>query len=290
MSTRPATPPEAVERYRLGVVQLEIRTRRADDNRRRAAQLVARCAAAGCALVVLPEAFQTGLDLPRASTLAEPIPGPGSEWLSHLARTHGVHLAGGLLEGSGDQVFSSIVLVDDRGRLLTVYRKNFLVVEERPFLTPGREVAPVVATSLGRLGLLAGYDIHFPEVSRPLFAQGVDLLIYSAQLLRPFARSIRIMALSRSAESSCHLALASATGENTLAQLTFMGGSLILQSPVGVRRFGDELYGRQPVLAEAGVAEEILTAEIELAQQARLHAADPLYRDLQTSRFVSADA
>jgi predicted amidohydrolase len=275
--------------YRAGVVQLEIRTNREEDNRRRAAEWVARCAAAGCRLVVLPEAFQSGLDLPRSGRLAEPIPGPGSDRLAALARRHGVYLAAGLLERRGGGVFSSAVLVDDAGELLAVHRRNFVVEEERPFLSAG-ESCGVVETPLGRLGLLAGYDIHFPEVSRALFAEGVEVLVYCAQLLRPFAQSIRLMALSRAAENSCYLLLASATGENTLARLAFMGGSLILQSAMGVRPYSDELRRQEPVLAEAGIEEGMLTAEIAIATQRRLHAVNPLYRDFRSSRFARPQA
>jgi predicted amidohydrolase len=272
------------DRYRAGVVQLDVRTGLAEDNRRRAAEQVERAAAAGCRLVVLPEAFQTGLDLPRSGRLAEPVPGPSTEWLGELARRHGVFLAAGLLERRAGAVHSSAVLLDAAGRLLAVHRKGFLVAEERPFLAPGNGPAPVAETPLGRLGLLLGYEIHFPEASRPLFAEGVDVLVYCGQLLRPFARSVRILALARAAECSCYLLLSSATGSHPLAKLIYMGGSLILQSAVGVRPYSDELRGQEPVLAEAGTEETLLTAELSLGTQRRLHAVDPLFRDLQASR------
>jgi|HubBroStandDraft_3_1064219.scaffolds.fasta_scaffold00917_7 predicted amidohydrolase len=277
------------EGWRVGVAQLEVRSHREDDNRRRAAAGVAECAALGCRLAVLPEAFQTGLDLPRSGRLAEPIPGPGSEWLGALARRHGLFVAGGLLERAGGAVHSSAALVDAEGRLLAVRRRGFVVSEERPFLTPG-EPGGAIDTDLGRIGMLVGYDIHFPEVSRLLFAQQAEVLVYCAQLLRPFAHSIRILALARAAENCCYLVLASAAGENTLAKLVFMGGSLILQSAMGVRPYSDELKRQEPVLAEAGAGDEVLTAELDLGAQRRLQTVNPLYRDFRASRFAAAAA
>lgn len=286
MNGAAADPGPAPDRYTAGVVQLDVRTDMEEDNRRRAAEWVESGVRAGCRLVVLPEAFQTGLNLPRSRKLAEPVPGPGTEWLGRLARQHGIYLAAGLLERHAGEVHSSAVLIDDSGRLLAVHRKNFLVEEERPFLSPGSRCEAVVETPLGRIGLLLGYEIHFPEVSRILFAQGVDLLVYCGQLLRPFARSVRILALARAAESSCHLLLASATGEHPLAKLVYMGNSLILRSAVGVRPYSDELRGQEPVLAEADTEEGLLTAEVSLGAQRRLHAVDPMFRDLQASRFA----
>jgi omega-amidase len=275
--------------WKLGIVQLEVRSHREEDNRRRAAAAVAECAAAGCRLVVLPEAFQTGLDLPRSGRLAEPVPGPGSDWLVSLARQHHLHLAAGLLERSGGAVHSSAVLIDGDGVLLGVRRRCFVVSEERPFLTGG-EPGEVIETELGKIALLVGYDLHFPEVSRPHFAQQADVLVYCAQLLRPFAHSIRLLALARAAENCCYLALASSAGENTLAKLVYMGGSLILQSAMGVRPYSDELKRQEPVLAEAGEGAQILTADLDLAAQRRLQTVNPLYRDFRASRFFPAAA
>ncbi|MGH3900172.1 MAG: nitrilase-related carbon-nitrogen hydrolase, partial [Pseudonocardiaceae bacterium] len=63
------------ESLRVGLGQLTVRTNRIDDNLLRARLLVHRAAAAGCQLVVLPEAFGTGLNLPRSRELSTPIPG-----------------------------------------------------------------------------------------------------------------------------------------------------------------------------------------------------------------------
>jgi len=158
------------------------------------------------------------------------------------------------------------------GDLLASTAGNFVVEEERPFLSPG-ESCGVVETPLGRLGLLAGYDIHFPEVSRASSPRG-EVLVYCAQLLRPFAQSIRLIGAVTAAENSCYLLLASATGGTRLAALTLMGGSLILQSGWASAPTATSCgAGAGP--REAGIEEGMLTAEIAIATQRRLHAVNP---------------
>src|SRR5215813_4796187 len=94
---------------RAGLVQLQVRTNRTEDNLGRAAEYVRTAAARGCQLVVLPEAFSTGLNLPKSRQCAVKIPGPGLEWLSTLAAELKVHLVAGILEEDNGAVYSSIV-------------------------------------------------------------------------------------------------------------------------------------------------------------------------------------
>lgn len=280
----PAATQEPLDCLRLGVVQLRVSTHRRQRNLERSREMVADAAARGCRLVVLPEAVTTGLDLPKSRELAAPVPGAGIEELAHMARTSGVYLAAGVLEMEDDRVYSTAVLLDDQGALLHKYRRIYVYDLEAFFLHSG-DLCQVVDTALGRIGLVVGYDIQFPEVPRQLFAQGVELILCPAVLLQPFAESVRLMVEARAAENCCYVAFASATGENTLAGLTFMGGSVILQSPVGLRPYANDFRRQTAVLAEAERQETLLTADLDLAALRRLQTANPLYKDFQRSDF-----
>lgn len=274
-------------KIRVGLVQLEVRTNRLEDNLMRAEAYVREARSQGCHLVVLPEAFSTGLDLPKSRERATRIPGPGVEWLSRLAAREGVYLAAGLLEEAGASVHSSAVLVDDRGVLLHSYRRINIYGLEAHFLVPGSE-CQVVSTPLGRVGLILGYDVQFPETLRLLFSQGVELIVCPSLLLKPFAESVRTMVRARPAENCCYFLFCSATGENTLAGLTYMGGSMILQGPMGIRPYSNEFRRQEPLLAQAEREETLLVAELELNELRRLQAANPLFKDFQRTRFFQS--
>jgi predicted amidohydrolase len=270
--------------YKVGAIQLRVKTNRIEENIARAEQLTRDARRQGARLVVLPEAFSNGLNLPKAKDLAEPIPGPLSERLSRLARDEGVYLVAGLLERDGPCVYSSAVLIDDCGVVLAVYRRIYIYRLERYFLASG-DTCRVVETDLGRIGLILGYDVQFPEVTRALFAQRVEILICPALLLKPFAPSIRQMTLARAAENSCYVLFCSAAGENTIAGLTFLGRSIILQSPIGLRPYCNDFKKQAQVMAEAGDEEGVIYADLDLPELRRLQATDPLYQDFQSNAF-----
>lgn len=269
---------------RAALVQLKVRTNRTGENCARAAELIGEAAAQGCSLIVLPEAFSTGLNLPRSRECATRIPGPGLDWLANVAASHSVHIVAGLLEEDNSDIYSTSVLLDDRGTLLSFYRRTNVYDLESYFITGGNSWA-VTETSIGRIGMIAGYDIQFPETLRPLFARSAEIIVCPSLLLKPFAQSIRQMALARAAENCCYLLFCSATGENTLAGLTYMGNSLILQSPVGIRTYSQEFRAQEPILAEAAREEQLLIADLDLATLRRLQAANPLLRDFRRSDY-----
>jgi predicted amidohydrolase len=272
------------DRYRVAVVQPVFRAGDPAGTLARAEALVGRAAADGAALVVLPEGTPNALPLPHLGTVAERLPGPTSDRLAALARACRVYLAVGLAERDGDRLFSTAVLFGPDGGLLARYRRIYLYSLERHFLTPGDD-CPVVETPLGRLGLMMGYDLHFPEVTRRLLARGAEVILCPALLLRRFAPAIRQLALARATENACYLILASAAGENTLANLTFMGGSALLQGAIGVDVLEQDLCPQDPVLAQADTAEAVIAATLRLDRLRRIHAASPLQADWRACPF-----
>jgi predicted amidohydrolase len=272
------------ELLRVGLVQLTVRTNRTEDNLTRAKALVSQAARQGCRLVVLPEAFATGLNLPRSHQLAEPVPGQIAQWLADLATAEGLYLVAGQLEAADGEVYSSAVVIDDAGELLDVYRRSTVYDLERHFITAGSG-SRVIETPIGRLGVILGYDVQFPEVMRGMFADGVELLVCPSLLLQPFASSIRQMVLARAAENCCYVLFCSATGENTLAGLTYLGDSCIAQCPVGIRSYANQFRPQPAVVAAAERDECLVTAELSMADLRRLQAANPLVKDFRRTSF-----
>ncbi|MGH3902400.1 MAG: carbon-nitrogen hydrolase family protein, partial [Pseudonocardiaceae bacterium] len=211
-------------------------------------------------------------------------PGAMTDWLSEVAAENGVHLVAGILERDSDSVYSTAVLIGNTGNLITTYRRMAIYDLESYFLTPGSQYS-WIDTQIGRIGLVVGYDIQFPEVLRALFAAGVEILVCPSLLLRPFADSIRQMILARAAENCCFILYCSATGENTLAGLTYMGGSVVAQSPVGVRAYSNEFRRQPSTLAELDRDEDLVVADLALGDLRRLHAANPLVKDFRRSHL-----
>ncbi len=83
-----------LHRYRVAVVQLNSGEDKSA-NLAQAGVLLARAAATGAALIVLPEMFNGFGRWETMTAAAEPIPGPTHDWLAEQARRHRVWLVGG---------------------------------------------------------------------------------------------------------------------------------------------------------------------------------------------------
>ena len=180
------------DRLRVACVQLTSRGDKAA-NLEQAERLVARAAAGGADLVVLPEKWNAIGDADDVlHALAEPLEGGESvEAMSAWARAHGVALVGGSIteRREGREKLSNTCLVFDRRRrdrrpstgrsTCSTSRSAALVYRESEAEEPGDE--PVVAEVEGwRLGLSVCYDLRFPELYRILALEGAELLTVPA--------------------------------------------------------------------------------------------------------------
>jgi N-carbamoylputrescine amidase len=148
---------------------------------------IAEAAQAGASLVVLQE-LHTGLyfcqtEDPAVFNQAEPIPGPGTDFLSRAAAEHGVVIVGSLFERRAAGIYhNTAVVLDSDGRLAGRYRKMHIPDDpgyyEKYYFTPGDLGFEPVDTSVGRLGVLVCWDQWFPEGARLMALAGAELLIY----------------------------------------------------------------------------------------------------------------
>lgn len=142
------------------------------------AGLAREAADAGAELVVFPECAVTGYPFARADALdvASPADGPVATELGALAASFGVHLAAGVIESAGPDLYDALSLFGPDGARLATYRKAHLFSTERSVYAAG--AAPVVVdTAVGRLGLTVCYDLIFPEYVRALVDAGATLIV-----------------------------------------------------------------------------------------------------------------
>ncbi|MEZ4596062.1 MAG: carbon-nitrogen hydrolase family protein [Chloroflexota bacterium] len=131
----------------------------------------------GARLVVLPECATTGYFVgDRVRELATTADGPVMGRLAGLADSLGIHLAVGVIEAAGPDVYDSLALFAPGEGLLATYRKVHLFAGERAMFRPGGS-ACLVDTPLGRLGLTVCYDLLFPEYVRGLVLRGAQLIV-----------------------------------------------------------------------------------------------------------------
>jgi len=157
-------------------------------------------------LVVLGEVVPSvGLGK-KVQEIAEPIPGPTTEYFGQLAKKYNLHLVVSLNERDRHLVYNAAVLLDPNGRLIGKYRKVCLPrgeVEEG--VAPGNDY-PVFDTRFGKVGMMICYDGFFPEVARELANRGAEVIAWPVWGCNP------LLARARACEN--HVYIVSSTYED----------------------------------------------------------------------------
>ena len=115
--------------------------------------------------------------------LAEPIPGPSTDFFGNLAKELGVVIVTSLFERRAPGLYhNTAVVLEKDGTIAGKYRKMHIPDDpayyEKFYFTPGDLGFHPIQTSVGRLGVLVCWDQWYPEAARLMALQGADLLIY----------------------------------------------------------------------------------------------------------------
>lgn len=143
-------------------------------------------------LVVLGETITlVGPNRPKYEDIAEPIPGPSTEYFGSLAKKHAMHIVAGLYERDKHLIFNVAVLIGPDGKVIGKYRKVCLPRNEAAAgVTPGEDY-PVFQTKFGKVGMMVCYDGFFPEVARELANNGAEVIAWPVWGCNPEQASAR---------------------------------------------------------------------------------------------------
>ena len=207
----------------------------------------------GADLVVLPEAFardfgEAGSDV---SGFAEPLDGPFGTELARVADAASCTVVAGMFEVAEDPARPyNTLLVGGTSR--ATYRKIHLYdsfgYRESDRLTGGATEPVVVDVAGWQVGLMACYDLRFPELARRLVDAGAEVLVVPAAWL-PGDRKVahwRTLLAARAIENTCFVVGAGQP------EPRYVGHSAVF-GPLG------------QALAEAGGGEESLEVTLDRA-------------------------
>lgn len=173
------TSPLPPRKVRLATVHFEPRGGKTPaENCRLYAPLIAEAARQKADFVVLGETL-TYFGLGKSfAEVAEPIPGPSTEYFGELAKQHDLYIVAGLVERADHLVYNTAALIGPDGKLVGKYRKVCLPrTEVAAGIAPGSEF-PVFETRFGKVGMMICYDGFFPEVARQLSNNGAEVIAF----------------------------------------------------------------------------------------------------------------
>jgi predicted amidohydrolase len=224
----------------------------------------------GADLIVLPELWApTGMGYPLWAGNAEPMDGPTLTAMASAAKAAGAYLhAGSIIEQASSGSVAPDLGEQGRGRwntsaffspdgdLLASYRKihRFGFAGGEPqLIEAGTDLVTVdveIDGATRRLGLATCYDLRFPEMFRQLLDAGSEVFVVPAAWPAARVEHWTLLGRARAIENQCVMVQCNTAGTHGGV---IMGGHSQIISATG------------EVLAEAGIDQEVLVADLDLS-------------------------
>jgi len=239
-----------------------------------AADMIQKSSDLGAEMVVLPEVFNSPYRASLFPAYAETWPGPSTAFLSRSAARHGLNLVGGsIIERDNNNLYNTCFIFGPTGDLLGRHRKMHLFdvditdgisFRESDTLSPGEEVT-VIKTDALCFGVMICFDIRFPELARRCVLDGAQFLVVPAAFNTVTGPAHwEILMRARAADNQCYV-IAASPARNPDSSYQAWGHSLVVDP-----------WGR--IIAEAGIDEEIIIADINLDLVSQVRSELPLLR------------
>ena len=241
-------------------------------------------------------------------SLAESIPGPGTDALAKVAKKHGAVVIASLFERRAAGLFHNTAAVFDAdGSLMGVYRKMHIpddpLYYEKFYFTPGDTGFRAWKTKHATIGVLVCWDQWFPEGARLTAMQGAEILFYPTAIgwhpseKKKYGRaqheSWEIIQRSHAVANGCFVC-----SPNRIGLEKVKGADGKLASAEGIEFWGQSFMAAPngQVIAKASVdREEVLAADLDLGRVEAFRTHWPFLRDRRidaygdlTRRFVDA--
>ena len=249
-------------------IQMDMLFAQPEENFAKAKRLIREAMAGGPDVVVLPETWSTGFfPKERLSELAERDCARVKRELGGLAAELGVNLvAGSVANVRGGKVYNTACVFDRAGNCVAEYDKThlFTPMGEHAYFTPGDHLCRFRLDGHD-CGLVICYDIRFPELTRTLAVQGMDMLFVVSQWPAARIGHLRALTVARAIENQSYMAGVNCTG--SLNGLDYSGDSAVFD-PLG--NLLGTLHGQEGiVICEIGHDVQALRQKFQMKQDRR---------------------
>ena len=170
-------------------------------------------------LLIFPEFFNLGLlDSPLASVASMQALATHAGTIvarcSALAQQHRINIVAGSLPCLRDgNIFNVATFCHRDGSVTEQAKLHATPYEQREWKIQGGNTLAAFDTDIGRCGMLICYDVEFPELTRVLNEQQMDILLvpFWTDSLNAYHR-VRFCAQARAIENECYVVIAGCCG------------------------------------------------------------------------------
>ena len=252
---------------KIACVQMDVTLGMPGENFAKAVRLIEEAMEGAPDIVVLPETWNTGF-FPKEglSELSDRDCARVKAEIGALARKFRVNIVAGSVANVRDgKVYNTACVFDREGSCIGSYDKThlFTPMGEEQYFAKGDHLCRFTLDGV-RCGILICYDLRFPELSRSLALQGLDMLFVVSQWPKARVPHLQTLTAARAIENQVFLVCCNACGT---AGDTRFGGSSCILDPLG-----------NPI-ARAGETEQILTGECDLQIVTSIRGSIHVFRD-----------
>lgn len=259
---------------KISLIQMDMAPGAPDENFTRAARLIEQAAAAGADVIVLPETWNVGFfPRERLAELADQDGKRVKETIGALAKSCGVNIvAGSVADCRGSKVYNTAYIFDRAGKMIASYDKTHLFspMGEHEYFAAGDHLCRFELDGVS-CGIIICYDLRFPEWTRKLAVQGLDLLFVVSQWPDVRADHLRTLIRARAIENQMYLACCNSCGRTGDTQ--FGGGSAVIDP------WGKVLAEGALAKKDTASAEEIIEAQIDVSVLEEIRSSINVFRD-----------
>ncbi len=252
---------------KISCLQMNMELGHPDENFARAEQLIQDAVKGAPDVVVLPETWNTGF-FPREN-LEKMCCRDGEEVKSRiggLAKQYGVNVVAGSVSNIRDgRVFNTAMVFDRNGSCIGEYDKThlFTPMGEDAYYTGGQHLCSFTLDGV-KCGIIICYDVRFPELTRHLALEGMDMLFVVSQWPRERIFHLRSLTTARAIENQMFVVCCNSCGT---AGKTVYGGNSAIMDPLG------------KTIALGGEGEEIITAACDMQILSDIRGSIPVFSD-----------
>lgn len=252
---------------KVACLQMNMTLAAPEENFSRAARMIASAMEDAPDVLVLPETWNTGF-FPKENlpALCDRDGQQVKAKIGALAKKFRVNIVAGSVSNLiNGQIYNTAYVFDRDGNCVAQYSKTHLFspMGEDGFYTPGDRLCRFNLDGVN-CGILICYDLRFPELSRSLTKDGLDMLFVVSQWPKARISHLKVLTAARAIENQMFVVCCNSCGK---AYDTVYGGNSAIIDPWG-----------EP-LAQAGEAQQILTARCDLQSLVNIRSTIPVFRD-----------
>ena len=252
---------------KIACAQMDVALGMPEENFAKASQLIEKAMDNAPDVIVLPETWNTGF-FPKEglARLSDRDCARVTAQIGALAEKFHVNIVAGsvanLREG---KVYNTACVFDRKGNRVGSYDKTHLFspMGEDRYFAKGSRLCRFTLDGAS-CGLIICYDLRFPELTRSLALQGLDMLFVVSQWPEARIPHLQTLTAARAMENQVFLVCCNACG---IAGDTRFGGNSCILDPLG-----------SPI-ARAGSKPQILTGECDLQALTSIRGSIPVFRD-----------